>query len=250
MLTVFILTIKFLSCNKYSNFHWNKTAGEAISSQLTFTSLLNRNTRTRCETYSELTIKAPEWSLFGVVVANFEHLNNCSSASIVDFEQAKASCGQNSYFAQIFYTWDNTILVVLRAVEKKKKMYYHHYFCFSRITNGISLKCSLVDFISVWRKKHNFKISHVQNPLCYAHLQRQSQKHFTNFRQIRWWGLLLEPVLHFSLKSSYYLYCNTLVSFTPYFEHSGIIWLPIKISENFNFLLALVILRVTGCLKP
>ena len=39
----------------------------------------NRNTRTRCEIYSKLTIKTPErrqWRRFGVSIVNFEQVNN------------------------------------------------------------------------------------------------------------------------------------------------------------------------------
>ena len=39
----------------------------------------NRNTRTRCETCSKLTIKTPErrhWRHSGVFIVNFEHISN------------------------------------------------------------------------------------------------------------------------------------------------------------------------------
>ena len=39
----------------------------------------NRNTRTRCETCSKLTIKTPErrhWSRFGVFIVNLEHISH------------------------------------------------------------------------------------------------------------------------------------------------------------------------------
>ena len=39
----------------------------------------NRNTRTRCEICSKLTIKTPErrqWCRSGVVIVNFEHISN------------------------------------------------------------------------------------------------------------------------------------------------------------------------------
>ena len=48
----------------------------------------NRNTRTRCEICSKLTIKTPErryWHRSSVFNVKFEH---CSSISIVNFEQA------------------------------------------------------------------------------------------------------------------------------------------------------------------
>ena len=38
----------------------------------------NRNTKTRCEISSELTIKRPErwqWGHFGVIIVNFEHIS-------------------------------------------------------------------------------------------------------------------------------------------------------------------------------
>ena len=53
----------------------------------------NRNSRTRCETCSKLTIKTPEWrqwSSSDVFIINFEHISLCSSVSIVNFEQVKA----------------------------------------------------------------------------------------------------------------------------------------------------------------
>ena len=39
----------------------------------------NRSTRTRCEIYSELTIKTPErrqWRRFGVFIVNFEYISH------------------------------------------------------------------------------------------------------------------------------------------------------------------------------
>ena len=48
----------------------------------------NRNTKTRCEICSELTIKTAErrqWGRSGVFLVNFEH-----SVSIVNFEQVNA----------------------------------------------------------------------------------------------------------------------------------------------------------------
>ena len=64
----------------------------------------NKNTRTRCEICSKLTIKAPKrhhlpafgrntgkWRRFGVFIVNFEHiLTPCSSVSIVNFEHVIA----------------------------------------------------------------------------------------------------------------------------------------------------------------
>ena len=54
----------------------------------------NRNTRTKCEICSKLTIKTPErrdWRRSGVFIVNFEHiLNLVSCVFIVKFEQANA----------------------------------------------------------------------------------------------------------------------------------------------------------------
>ena len=51
---------------------------------------VNRNTRTRCEICSKLTIKTPErrhWRRSGVFIVNFEHIfTPCSYVSIVTFE--------------------------------------------------------------------------------------------------------------------------------------------------------------------
>ena len=44
----------------------------------------NRNTRTRCEICSELTIKVPErghWGRFGFFIVNFEHISSISIAN-------------------------------------------------------------------------------------------------------------------------------------------------------------------------
>ena len=48
----------------------------------------NRNTRTRCEAYSKLTIKTPErryWRHCGVFIVNFEQILHVA-VFIVDFE--------------------------------------------------------------------------------------------------------------------------------------------------------------------
>ena len=54
----------------------------------------SRNTRTRCEIYSKLTIKTPEqrqWRRSGVFIVNFDHFfTPCSCAFIVNFEHAIA----------------------------------------------------------------------------------------------------------------------------------------------------------------
>ena len=53
----------------------------------------NRNTRTRCEICSKLTIKTPEWRQWcqqrrsGVFIVNFEHIAYFERVSIVNFEQ-------------------------------------------------------------------------------------------------------------------------------------------------------------------
>ena len=55
----------------------------------------NRNTRTRCEICSKLTIKTPAWHecrLSGVFIVDFEHISLCSRVSIVNFEQVNAGC--------------------------------------------------------------------------------------------------------------------------------------------------------------
>ena len=52
----------------------------------------NRNTRTRCEICSRLTIQTPEqrhWRRSGVFIVNYEHIT-FSSVSIVNFEQVNA----------------------------------------------------------------------------------------------------------------------------------------------------------------
>ena len=54
----------------------------------------NRNTRTRCEICSKLTIKTAErrhWRRSGVFIVNFEHISHlCSSVSFVNFEHVIA----------------------------------------------------------------------------------------------------------------------------------------------------------------
>ena len=51
----------------------------------------NRNTRTRCEVFSKLTIKTTErrqcqWRRSGVFIVNFEHISPYFSVSIINFE--------------------------------------------------------------------------------------------------------------------------------------------------------------------
>ena len=53
----------------------------------------NRNTRTRCEICSKLTIKTPErrhWRRSCVVIVNFEHFTPYCSVSVANFEQVNA----------------------------------------------------------------------------------------------------------------------------------------------------------------
>ena len=54
----------------------------------------SRNTRTRCETFSKLTIKAPEgrlWRRSGVFIVNFEtYFTPCSIVSAGKFEHVNA----------------------------------------------------------------------------------------------------------------------------------------------------------------
>ena len=59
----------------------------------------NRNTRTRCEICSKLTIKIPErrhWRRSSIFIVNFEHFTPCSSVTIDNFEHVIAG-------------WDNSI---------------------------------------------------------------------------------------------------------------------------------------------
>ena len=54
----------------------------------------NRNTRTRCEICSKLTINMPErrqWRCSGIFIVNVEHISLCSNVSIVNFEQINAA---------------------------------------------------------------------------------------------------------------------------------------------------------------
>ena len=63
----------------------------------------NRNTRTRCEICSKLTIKIPErrhWRRSSIFIINFEHISNlCSSVTIVNFEQVNADWVGNVWFS-------------------------------------------------------------------------------------------------------------------------------------------------------
>ena len=52
-----------------------------------------RNTRTRCEICSKLTIKTPEghhWGRSGVFIVNFEHISHRFRVSNVNFEHVNA----------------------------------------------------------------------------------------------------------------------------------------------------------------
>ena len=55
----------------------------------------NRNTRTKFEICSKLTVKPSKrrkWFRFGRFIVNFEHISHlCSSVSIINFEQVNAS---------------------------------------------------------------------------------------------------------------------------------------------------------------
>ena len=59
-----------------------------------------RNTGTRCEICSKLTIKKPtrwQWRRFGVFIVNFEHISYlCSSVSIANFQHVIAGWYSNS----------------------------------------------------------------------------------------------------------------------------------------------------------
>ena len=53
----------------------------------------SRNTRTKCEICSKLTIKTPErcyWCRSDIFIVNFEHFTPCSSVSIVNIEHVIA----------------------------------------------------------------------------------------------------------------------------------------------------------------
>ena len=59
----------------------------------------NRNTRTRCEIFSKLTINPSErrhWRRFGILIVNFEHISQLVLVfSIVNFEQVNAGWGND-----------------------------------------------------------------------------------------------------------------------------------------------------------
>ena len=62
----------------------------------------NRNTRTRCEICTKLTIKTPEqhhWHCSGVFIVNFVHISHLilSSVSVVNFERANANWAVRIY---------------------------------------------------------------------------------------------------------------------------------------------------------
>ena len=63
----------------------------------------DRNTRTRCEICSKLTIKTPErrhWRHSGVFIVNFEHISHL--VSIAEFEQVNAGWVSNFSYADVF----------------------------------------------------------------------------------------------------------------------------------------------------
>ena len=62
----------------------------------------NRNTRTRCDICSKLTIKIPErrhWRPSGIFIVKFKHFTPCSIDSIVNFEQVIAGW----YYADVIF---------------------------------------------------------------------------------------------------------------------------------------------------
>ena len=75
----------------------------------------DRNTKTRCEIYSKLTIKTSErrqWRRSSVFIVNLEHFTPSSSVSNVNFEQANAGwvtirlCSTHSWLIFLF-PWKN-----------------------------------------------------------------------------------------------------------------------------------------------
>ena len=75
----------------------------------------HRNTGTRCEICSKLTLKTPERRRRSVVfIDNFEHISHlCSSVSIVNFEQVNA-------------TWEVKFSPVWENLVKSIKQYVNH----------------------------------------------------------------------------------------------------------------------------
>ena len=64
----------------YENyFHRNLDAKKGWRKRIYLLKVNNRNTRTRCEICSKLTIKTPEWRQYrrsGVFIVNFEHISH------------------------------------------------------------------------------------------------------------------------------------------------------------------------------
>ena len=78
--------------------HWAKMVKKKLTAQLSIYmfKVNNRNTRTKCEICSELTIKTSErrhWHRSGVFIVNFEYISHLvlSSVSVVNFEQVIAN---------------------------------------------------------------------------------------------------------------------------------------------------------------
>ena len=69
----------------------------------------NRNTRTRCEMCSKLTIKKQSWYRSGVFIVNFRtYLKPCSTVSVVNFEQVnhflmEVTCTKWVFSPSMFY---------------------------------------------------------------------------------------------------------------------------------------------------
>ena len=64
-----------------------------ISAGIYLLKVNKRNTRTRCELCSKLTIKIPErcqWPGSGIFIVNFEHISHLADVSFVNFEQVNA----------------------------------------------------------------------------------------------------------------------------------------------------------------
>ena len=92
---------KIISCNNYKLLllNWRHTNKCSIYSArfnpvgIYLLKVNNRNTRTRCEICSKLTIKTPERRQLrrsSVFIVNFEHISHLASVSIVNFEHVIA----------------------------------------------------------------------------------------------------------------------------------------------------------------
>ena len=70
---IFLFTIPFSFQPSLPNVKWRNPAGNCMFK------VNNRNTRTRCEICSKLTIKIPErrqWRHSGIFIVNFEHISH------------------------------------------------------------------------------------------------------------------------------------------------------------------------------